>query len=313
MALRLRSTILGFFLVVCVLNHAPVRAGEIYVDSLLGDDAFDGRTETLTNELTGPVRTFRRGLERVRSGDRLILVPRGVVFTGELSLIGPRCSGLYGTPFIIEGNNVVLDGSRPVPVESWEELKSGVWKFTPWRKGTFLLLRNGHPVAEHRCSPAAARLPAIPTGSWCAWQGSIYYQAKSEYQQSPRDLNFSYAADGVGLTLLDVQDVIIRNLKVRHYRLDAVNAHDRCRNVILENVQLEENGRAGLAAGGNSLVGMRNCQVTGNRIAQILVSERAQVELLKTTLGDAPGIPFRITGGHLLIDEQEVRMHGIAK
>lgn len=306
---RLRWTaILGLLIASFPATPSIALSSDVYVDSLLGDDKFNGQTPAPDNEFTGPVRSLARGVERLQPGDRLILVDRGTVFTGEISLMGPRCSGAHGAPFVIEGNNAVLDGSRPIPFEAWQQAKPGVWKFSPRRKGTYFLLLNGQPFAEHPIPPGAASLPEIPAGSWGTWKGSIYYKVKPGPLQTPRDLNFSCAADGVGLTLLDVHDVVIRNLKVRHYRLDGVNAHDRCTNVILENVTLEQNGRAGLAAGGSSLVGLRDCTVTGNRVTQILVAERAQVELLKTTLGDKPGTPFRITGGHLLIDQQEVRM-----
>lgn len=308
---RLRWTsILGLVIATFSAFPSMARCGDVYVDSLLGDDKFNGRVPAPNDEANGPVRTLARGVERLLPGDRLILVDRKTIFTGEISLIGPRCSGINGKPFVIEGNNAVLDGSHPIPFEAWQQPKPGVWKFTPRRKGTHLLLLDGQPFAEHPIPPGAEKLPEIPDGTWGTWHGSIYYKVKPGPLQTPRDLNFSCAANGVGITLLDVQEVVIRNLKVRHYRLDGVNAHDRCTNVILENVTLEQNGRAGLAAGGSSLVGLRDCTVTGNRVTQILVAERAQVELLKTTLGDKPGTPFRINGGHLLIDQQEVHMPG---
>lgn len=281
-------------------------AGEVYVDTQLGDDTFNGRAPKLINENTGPVRTLQRGLQRVESGDTLILVNRGEVFTGEISMAGSRFSGVLGKAFVLEGNGVVLDGSRPIPAAAWVKVKPDLWKFTPMRKGTYLLLVDGKPAPEVPCPPGAAEIPELAVGRWCAWHGAIFFRVTTDPFKTPRDMPMSYAAEGTGITLLDTQDVVIRNLTVRYYRQDGVNVHDRSRNVILENVTLEANGRSGLSASGNSLVGLKGCTLVNNRVAQLLITERAQVELLKTKLGDAPGRPFSISGGHLLIDEQEV-------
>lgn len=299
-----QAAVFIFAALLCLLGRAE-RArgdGEVFVDALLGDDALDGRTSQMINNMTGPVRTLARGIERIQGGETLVLVNRGQVFTGEFSLIGPRCSGVHGKTFVIEGNNTILDGSAPVPTSAWHPVRPQLWRFEPRRKGTYQLLLNDRPVREMACAPGAPQLPELPPETWCAWRGSIYFQATNDPWKSPRDLELRYAAESVGLTLLDVHDVIIRNVTIRHFRQDGINAHDRCQNIILENVRLQNNGRAGISAGGNSLVGLRDCQSTGNRIAQVMVSERSQVELLKTVLD--PRQPYRMNGGTLFIDGQ---------
>ena len=111
----------------------------------------------------------------------------------------------------------------------------------------------------------------------------------------------------MGITLLDADDVVIRNLELRHFRLDGVNVHDRCKNVILDHVRLIENGRAGLAVGGSSLVGIKDSELLGNRVTQVLSAEVAQTEILDCKLGPAPGGPIQIKGGHVLVDGQDVK------
>jgi hypothetical protein len=124
--------------------------------------------------------------------------------------------------------------------------------------------------------------------------------------QTQNDPPLWFAAEEVGITLLDVEAVVIHNLELRHFRLDGINAHDRCTRVILDAVRLIENGRAGLAVGGSSSVGIKDSKVEGNRVAQILNTEVAQTEVLTSQVGQTPGVPFRIRGGHVLVDNEEI-------
>ncbi|MGE5191491.1 MAG: right-handed parallel beta-helix repeat-containing protein, partial [Deltaproteobacteria bacterium] len=186
-----------------------------------------------------------------------------------------------------------------------------VWRFTPRRKAFYQLVSGDRALPEYVCPPRAASLPEIPAGHWCAWRGSIYYRTLPGRSQTQNDPPLAFAAEEVGITLLDVEDAVIHNLELRHFRLDGVNAHDRCKRVILDSVRLIENGRAGLAVGGSSTVGIKDSTVEGNRLVSILNAEVAQTEVLTSQLGPA-GIlapdrgPIRITGGHVLVDNEEV-------
>ena len=74
--------------------------------------------------------------------------------------------------------------------------------------------------------------------------------------------------------------------------------------------RLIENGRAGLAVGGSSLVGLKDSTVEGNRMAQLLNAEVAQTEVLSSHLGppilDPHAGSLLIKGGHVLINGEEV-------
>ena len=104
-------------------------------------------------------------------------------------------------------------------------------------------------------------------------------------------LTLEFAGEEVGLTLLDVEDIYISGLEFRHFRLDGVSAHDRCRNVVLDGVRLVSNGRAGLAAGGTSRVILRNSALENNRVAQVLNSERAQTQVVSSELPEPQPAP----------------------
>jgi len=279
-----------------------LQAADLFVDNMLGDDICDGQSLQPLDERSGPVRTIRRGLKLVRPGDTLHLANHGTPYFESLEIVGWR----FGGGFTLEGNGAVVSGAKMVPFDAWQYVGDEVWRFTPRRKAFYQLISDDKALPEHPSPPRAVTLPEIPAGHWCAWRGSIYYRALPGRSQTQNDPPLWFAAEEVGITLLDVQEVMIHNLELRHFRLDGINAHDRCTRVILDSVRLFENGRTGLAVGGSSSVGIKDSKVEGNRVAQILNAEVAQTEVLTSQLGQAPGVPIRIRGGHVLVDNEEV-------
>ena len=294
---------LGLF---CEAGTTQARGADLYVDQVQGDDALDGRSDRPMSLVAGPVRTLRRGLERARRGDVLHLGPPGSLFFGSVELQGRRHSGVEGLPFTIDGNGCILSGARLVPPQGWYEVSPNLWRLKPRRKGQFLLLHEHTPLPEAFVAPGAKDVPPLEFGQWCAWQGNIYLQTDPEELETPAEVPFALATEEVGISLLDVQHVLIRNLTIRHFRLDGINAHDHCQTVIFDNVHAVENGRAGLSVSGNSLVGASNCRFERNRSVQLLNSETAQTELLDTTLGDEPRLRLQIRGGHVLFNGEEL-------
>jgi len=276
-------------------------AVDYYVDNRIGDNLNDGKSPDVVNLGNGPVKTISRGLERVGSGDILHIANHGVPYTESLQIIGSR----FRSGFTIEGNGAVVTGARPVPFQAWQPLPEGVWRFRPYRKAFYQLVSAGQALPEVPAPASATTRPALAEGSWCVWRGAIYYRLQSNAagQAVDPDVPIDFAAEEVGITLLDVDDVVIHNLELRHFRLDGVNVHDRCQNIILDHVRLIENGRAGLAVGGSSLVGIKDSEVAGNRVTQILNTEVAQTELLNTQLGANVGTAITRKGGHVLVDD----------
>jgi hypothetical protein len=280
---------------------------DLYVDNRDGDDINDARSPELVGGLHGPVKSISRALKYCRGGDTVHIANHGTPYFESLEMVGPRFSG----GFEIDGNGAVVSGARLVPFDAWQSLGGGLWRFKPYRKAFYQLIRDDKALPEVPCSVAAINLPEIPQGYWCAWRGSIYYRALPGESLTKYDRPLAFAAEEVGITLLDVNDATIHNLELRHFRLDGVNAHDRSRKVILDNVRLIENGRSGLAVGGTSLVGLKDSTVERNRLADVLNTELAQTEILtsKFTPARAPfgkGGQIWIKGGHVLIDGEEV-------
>jgi hypothetical protein len=259
-----------------VLSGA-VRGGTIYVDSRLGNDAYDGRSPTAAGFTAGPVETLNAALQRVRSGDSIELVNNGTPYFGSGTLFGARHSGTYSRSFEIRGNGATLSGAKPIAAGCWRPANGNLWRVTPFRKAHYQLVLDGAAVTETACDRTSALPPEIPEDQWCVWRGAIYFHAPLGVD--PDTMSLSLADEEVGLTLVDVDNVVIRDLTLQHFRLDGINAHDRCRNIELVNVTLNENGRAGLAVGGTSQVLVRDSRIERNRAASVIVTELGEARL----------------------------------
>lgn len=280
-----------FLIAVVMLASLPAMgvAQVIYVDNLRGSDAADGKEPAPINLESGPVRSIRRGLQLLQKGGTLNLANNNQPYYESMELVG-RMSGSTLRPTIIEGNGVELNGAFPVPPSAWRKVGDRLWQFTPLRKGHYLLIVDNKPLPETPVPPGSRQLPEMPDGHWAAWKGSIYYQASP--LDEPTDFAMGYAVRSVGITLYEIHDVVVRNLKVRHFRTDGINAHDRCDDVLLENITAEQNGRAGVTVAGTSIVTIQESTIKDNRLFSVLILEKAGVQVdEKSEIAPPPTIP----------------------
>lgn len=263
----------------------PCAAREIYVNNRLGSDAFDGHRLKPHGQLAGPLKTIDRALRMARAGDTIILANTGETYYEDLQLNGTRHGAKGIRRFVIEGNGAVVSGARRFPAKAWKKVSDDLWKVTTWRKGHYNILRDGKPLPEHPCPKNSSIMPEIPRGSWCAWRGVVYFHA--ERLQNPNDMLLAFGYDEVGISLFEVDGIFVRNLTLQHFRLDGINTTGTCRDVVFENVIVQENGRAGLAVSGSAQVVARKCEIKNNREHSVLVTELGAASLEETTI-DAP-------------------------
>jgi hypothetical protein len=280
-------TLIPSFVIIGLFVVSNVSAEVIYVNNQAGSDKFDGSSANLTDQFGGPVRTFRKAVRMTHRGDTISIANTGTPYHQSLELTGMRNSGYNQYPFIIEGNGATLSGACPVPPFAWRYRKNGLWQFRPLRKGHYLLLRDGKPVEEQPVT-STSLLMHPSAGMWSASQGSIFYQATQSEVRPSRDYSFAFKTTGI--SLYAVRHVRIRNLTLKHYRLDGIGAHDLSKDVILENVTCIENGRAGIAVAGTCDVRIESCTVLDNRRNSIRISELGGADVENSDIEPEPVI-----------------------
>jgi len=282
----MRTGLLGIAVVLATAGWSEARM--IYVDSRVGNNAYDGTSAEPVNAWVGPVRTLERAMQLVDCGDSLVLVDNGTPYYGSLTMFGAKFSGTPDHPFYLHGGGAVVSGAKPIEPGAWVELGNNLWKITPVRKGWYQLVDNGEAVPRVEITVAPAELPDVPVGSWGVHKGTIYYRSKT--QDTPRQHDFALAETATGLTLLGVRNVVVSDLTLRHFRVDGINAHNRCENVQFNNVSCVENGRAGIVVSGTSQIDVNNSEITRNQQHSLLITEFGQARLDGTEYDRPPTV-----------------------
>lgn len=266
------------------------QAEVLFVNNRTGADRNDGVVDKPLDLLTGPVRSISRALQLAEHGDTIVIANTGVPYYDNLTLQGEKHSGSQGHPFKIEGNGAVVTGAMVIPDGAWQEVADDVWKVVPYRKGHFQLIRDGKALPEVRPEPGViwSGIPELANDEWCAWRGTVYY--KAERLVEPSTLNLSIARRSCGVTVFAAHDVVIADLTIQHFRLDGVNVHDLATRVDLRNLNLIENGRAGLAVGGSSTCQLINGDVRRNRDHSILIQEASGLAVDASSLDVEPTV-----------------------
>jgi hypothetical protein len=287
------------FGVALACGDASVWARELFVDNLAGDDGNNGEAPTPSLE-AGPVRTIGRALALAKSGDRITVAKTPEPYREQLSLSAGNHSGIGAMPLTIAGNGAVLDGTAPVPPNSWELVRKQLFRFRPPRGGFHRLFLSGKPAVQVPVDAASGKLPQLTTAQWCSHEGYIYFA--TEANNAPRDYDLTYAALPTGITLYHVHDVVILDLVVQGFQRDGVNAADGVRNCRLGGLTLRGNGRSGLAVSGSSQVGCDGLLAGDNGRSQVHLERWATLGLENCNLleGSAPAVENR--GGRLYVD-----------
>jgi hypothetical protein len=269
--------------ILALLAAPAASAAVIYVDNVNGSDGNDGLAPETQTVTTGPVRTLRRGTQLAQPGDTLFLRNTGTPYYEMLALSGGKHSGVSARPFRVEGNGSVLCGLRQIPKEGWNAAGPGLWQVSLTRKGYYRFFRDGVAWPEFHPPTASFSLDEIPEGHWTSRRGQVYFRVP--LQQPPMESAWTYAAEDQGVSLVDVRQVVIVDLRVVGFRVDGINVDNACRHVTLERVASEHHGRAGLAVGGSSRVRLVNSRIVENGRYSVLVTEAAEVEIEASDLG----------------------------
>jgi hypothetical protein len=272
-------------LLVALIPSAQAR--DIYVNNTTGDDRRMGTLPESQGEL-GPCRTIAKALRIAKPTDRIVLAATNSPYRESITLQGARHSGIDRFPFVIVGNGATLDGTMSLEGADWEYVGQDTFRTRPPLMSHQQLFLDGQPAARNQ--PADPKYPKLAAREWCLVDGWIYFRV--DQGKLPESYNLSCCGEQVGITLYDVHDVIVEDLVLRGFQLDAVNCHDNVRRTDLVRLTTTNNGRSGISIGGASRVRIDTCTSAGNGEAQVRLEGYCIVELLDNVLdaGTAPGV-----------------------
>ncbi|MGO9109506.1 MAG: right-handed parallel beta-helix repeat-containing protein [Thermoguttaceae bacterium] len=302
--------------VISCLLVRPAAARDIFVDNVSGDDRNNGLHAQSQGDTAGPVRTIAKALRLARAGDRIELANSNQPYRECVALVGTRHSGAARLiPFILDGNGATLDGSAPIPADAWTHFRDNIFRFRPKSLFRPVLFLNGRAVQPLPLPGTTAYPPRLEPLQWCAIEGAVYFAV--EANRLPPDYKLSYAELPTGITLYQVDQVVIRNLTIRGFRADGVAAAVGARNIVLDNLTCTDNGQSGVCVGGGAQVEFESCKLAGNGQSQLLTLPNSETHLLASELAndtargwvDAGGRvylgPVRIAGGKKSIRPDE--------
>ena len=292
---------------ILALAGVTATARDIYVDNIAGDDRFTGTAPVSSNVGGGPLRTIACALHLARGGDRIVLADTGEPYRECITLHGARNSGSAARPFVIVGNGAILDGSRPVNPEAWEQYQGDIYRFRPKRTSHQQLFLNDRPLVRVPVDNNNLALPKLQPLQWCMLDRHIYLNLKRPspdvpaegesvpaeileraqtqgWRYLPQQYDLTYAGHPVGVTLYDVRNVVIADLTVQGYQLDGINAHDKAFNTWLIGVNCRGNGRSGLSVGGASRVIVSESLLGNNGASQLRSEGFCVTEVLATEI-----------------------------
>ncbi|QDV68741.1 hypothetical protein Poly24_24540 [Rosistilla carotiformis] len=271
-------------------------ARDLVIDNVSGSDYQNDRGLVAGPATFGPYRTIMRALLVAQPGDSIVLTKTDIPYRECISLNGTRHSGTPMFPFRIVGNGAVLDGSTSPRRDGWEIVSGDLYRYIPPRPGYGQMMLAGRAMSRFISSDGD--LSAMAAGQWAHWNGRMFYRPPAG--KSPLDEPLEITTEAVGITLYDVEHVIISDLTVRGYRLDGINAHDKANHVQLIGIAARHNGRSGISVGGSSSVtiGATLCEL--NSVAQLRTEGQSHTYLANVDLAEGVGTPLANEGGRVL-------------
>lgn len=291
---------LRILILVTLCLSSSVHARDWYVDNVGGDDRWDGSREPGMPANRGPVRRIGTALHRATFGDRIILIKNEEPYRECISLVGNRHSGTVFSPFIIEGNNAILDGSKPTGEFDWQPLGGDLYRLPLSESATQLLFLNGIPALRAPTVGPLRQEKDLPPRAWRLETGALVFRA--ERNRLPIDYKPAIARHPTGITLYKVNDVIVRDVIVQGFQIDGIQAHDAgtYQPIVIAGCTARGNGRSGIAVVGASAVAIDGCLVGDNGESQLLVSGPADSSVTNSRLLDNTGPMAEVRGGGVL-------------
>ena len=273
-------------------------AANIYVDNLSGDDRRNGLEPKSYGVGNGPVRTIAKALRLACKGDRVILTNNpGQPYRESIAISGGNHSGIATFPFELVGNGATIDGTLALADAEWEFVSGEIFRVRPPKGAYQRLFLNDQP-AEFVPSTGEARATIMPL-QWTLLAGYIYFHC--EKNKLPSGYNLACCGLQTGITIYQVDDVVISDLIVRGFQLDGVNAADTARRTKILGVVSNDNGRSGFTVAGASRVTIDQCTGTGNGNSQLRCEGYSQTTIRDCELDERSAPALVRDGGKVFV------------
>lgn len=238
-------------LAILLLAVCAASAEILHVDPQSGADSSNGSAAS-------PLQSARRAVELAKPGDTIFFlsgpIHQGVIIRDK--------SGEPGHPIIIDGNSQALVGSRIIEPSEWTKAGEGVYqlkdllnvgneKLPNSTLGRFFFVVDGRQNRMNRSSKGAkSPLPAVgdlQPGEWTHADGAFYMAFEPGKTPADHVIEAPVLQDGVAFRG-HCSHWVVRNLKITRFINDGVNLHGETRDVLVENVLVEECGDDGMSA-----------------------------------------------------------------
>jgi len=280
-------------------------ARDIFVDNVAGDDKNSGLHAQNRGDTSSPVRTIAKALRLARAGDHIVLANTAQPYRECVALVGTRHSGAAPlVPFVLDGNGATLDGSAPIPADGWMHYRDNIFRFRPKSPSRPVLFLSGRAIQPLPLPQATAFPPRLEPLQWCAIEGAIYFAVESS--RLPPDYKLCYAELPTGITLYQVDQVVVRNLTIRGFRADGVAAAVGARKVVLDLVTCLANGQHGICVQGGAQVEIESCTVAGNGQSQLLTFPNSETHLVASELTNDTARGWVDQGGRVYLGSQRI-------
>ena len=165
---------------------------------------------------------------------------------------------------------------------------------------SFMAIRSAPlPLSQSTAYP-----PRSAPGQWCVLEGAIYFAV--DQGKLPHDYQLSYAAQQTGITLYQVQGVVIRNLTIQGFQADGVSAAVGSREVLLENVTCTANGQSGVCVRGGAQVAISACKLFGNGECQLLTLPHGETHIFASELTNDTARGWLDQGGRTYLGSKRI-------
>ncbi len=280
------------------LQAGACLAADIFVNNLTGDDRRNGHEPISLGVGNGPVRTIAKALRLATKGDRVILADNvGYPYRESISISGRHHQGIATFPFELVGNGATLDGSLSLVAAEWEHVEGDVFRVRPPR-GAFQRLFLDNLPAQF-VQPTGDARPQLQPKQWTLLAGQIYFCV--EKNKLPSSYDIACCGLTTGITLYQVEDVVVSNLIVRGFQLDGVNAADNMRQVVLLGVTSSDNGRSGFTVAGAARVTLDQCMAAGNGNSQLRAEGYSQTKVRECDFDEKSAPALIRDGGRVFL------------